>query len=84
MKTTQNDQNDPLEQEQNFSHTKLRKVDIDVIKGAQQTDQLEALKANALRHSCGRQQKRMIAYVMISAIVGAGLVTLAKHVKWSC
>lgn len=84
MKTTQNDQNDPLKQEQNFSQTKLRKVDIDVIKGAQQTDQLEALKANALRHSCWRQQRRMIAYVMISAIVGAGLVALAKRVRWSC
>ncbi|MEQ7801833.1 hypothetical protein ABDJ41_18705 [Pedobacter sp. ASV1-7] len=69
---------------QNFNQTKLRKVDIDVIKGAQQTDQLEALKANALRHSCGRQQKRMIAYVMISAIIGAGLVALAKRVRWSC
>ena len=69
---------------QNFNQTKLRKVDIDVIKGAQQTYQLEALRANALRHSCGRQQKSMIAYVMISAIIGAGLVALAKRVRWSC
>lgn len=81
MKTMQND---PLKQQGNFSQTNLRKVDIDVIKGAQQTDQLEALKANALKRPCERQQKTMVTYVMISALIAAGLVVLAKRVRGGC
>lgn len=81
MKTTSQQGTVPLKNEhEQIGHTELRKTDVDVIKGAQQTDHLERLKANALGHKNGvYRHKKLITAAVVSALLLGGLAVLNKR-----